>query len=177
IKNMEKAIQDGKYYLSGIDEFSIDDKEGYYIVLNNEVFAIEYDYTDGYRSYGSIYKDAEGTKVRNRFIPQLVGVINTENHDPDECIDYKGVDIINIESGEIIFRIGTDYNDSYYPIATMEYHPENLPINVERANTSVVSMNVEPCNLTDEEIDSLQCEIVNLLLKRGLKPRGAINLN
>ena len=38
----------------------------------------------------------------------------------------------NANNGEVILKFGTDYSDSYYPMAIFDYNPENMPINIEK---------------------------------------------
>ena len=49
--------------------------------------------------------------------------------------------IIDVVSGKTILEIGTDYTDSYYPLAICHYHPENMAINQQQSNVTNTSDN------------------------------------
>ena len=46
-----------------------------------------------------------------------------------------------IETGKTILEIGTDYTDSYYPMAICHYYPENMAINQQQSNVTNTSDN------------------------------------
>lgn len=140
---MENTLADGIYLLSGIDSFHYchdgwsEECEGHIIILNDEPYVVAYDHTDGYRSYGEFYKATQMDipKVKFRFPPQPVVLRNHDTKGIDELgreVDYHGTSIFDAINGKLVFEVGTDFADAYYPCATMEYHPENLTINQNR---------------------------------------------
>ena len=130
-------IENGVHYLSGISPATFstgwdEEIEGYVVQIDGQNYGIYSDPDDGYRSYGCWFPT--DIQCTNTFPPQkvLVEQIDTdwEYEDEEDCYPTKrcGLYITN-EEHELILHIGTVWYDSYYPMATFEYHPENLPIN------------------------------------------------
>lgn len=122
----------GEHLLSGVESFSVVrdyDKSisGYYLVIDDTVYAFEIDPDDGYRSYGdlSIPDNIKKEDIRNSFQPVRV-IISDEPESGKEAIMYA---IRDCSNGKVILRIGTDYTDGYYPCAIFDYYPENMVIN------------------------------------------------
>jgi len=128
-------------------------------LLDGKIYEAYYDPDDGYRSSMTalVEIDAKHAKcpIRNVFPPQPV-YVRVMNEDPHEDNKYNHFNvkekylsldisesderdgeficIYNLESEEfpesnLILKVGTNHDDSYYPYAVYEYHPENLPIN------------------------------------------------
>lgn len=133
-----KSLSNGEHFLSGVDDIQID-WEGYdekmidakVFIIDNEPYCVFTDPEDGYRSYGIIYKlNKPSSEVcHNNFPPQKVKIQTIEETNYRLNINNTTTIISNIDTNETIVKIGTDYSDTYYPIAIFEYHPENLPIN------------------------------------------------
>ena len=142
---MTTILPEGKHEFSGIEPFQYEDKygthDGYYIIIDNVVYAFEIDHDDGYRSYGDIYipEKISVHDIKNRFLAQDV-VITQHNreHTDENKLFYS---IINIVNGKTILEIGTDYTDDYYPMAICHYYPENMAINQQTSNVTNTSDN------------------------------------
>lgn len=139
-------LPEGKHELSGIEPFQYQDKygntkDGYYIIIDNVVYAFEIDPDDGYRSYGNLYipENISVNNIKNRFPPQ--DVIITQHH-REHTDGYKHFySITNAEIGKTILEIGTDYTDDFYPVAICHYYPENMAINQQLFNVLYTSDN------------------------------------
>ena len=103
---------------------------GYIFVINGITYKIHENPDDGYRSYTeiSVVTDKE-TICNNTFPPQSV-FITSENYNKYWGENDEMYTIYNMD-GEVILRFGTDRTDSYYPMAIFEFHPQNMPINME----------------------------------------------
>lgn len=87
--------------------------------LNGRVYLVQEDPDDGYRSYGYVQPLEDG-KVVNRFGPVRVDVTNN-----DGVLEFR-----DCESGLVVLSVGTDSTeDWYYPVAVLEWNPENLALN------------------------------------------------
>lgn len=145
---METRLPEGKHKFSGIEPFQYEDKysshDGYYIIIDNVVYAFEIDHDDGYRSYGDIYipEKISVYDIKNRFFAQDVVIMQHRiEHTDGNKHFYR---IINIVNGKTILEIGTDYTDYYYPMAICHYYPENMTINqplTDVVNTRDISDN------------------------------------
>lgn len=136
---MNQVISDGKHMLSGVCEVTVscgyDDEEtadGILLTIDGKNYCAYSDPDDGYRSYGCFFETDKYVQ-KNNFPPQPVIVEHWHKEEYDEdCqwyqYDAKGIDIKD-EDGNIIFTLGTDHSDAYYPVGFWHYYPENLPIN------------------------------------------------
>ena len=139
-------LPEGKHKFSGIELFNYQnrydsERDGYYIIIDNVVYAFEIDPDDGWRSYGYLYipENISVNDIKNRFPAQ--DVIITQHHREHTDGNKHFYSIINAETGKTILEIGTDYTDSYYPMAICHYYPENMAINQQHSNVSNTSDN------------------------------------
>lgn len=110
-------------FFSGFsDGPSYDDETSVLFVLNNKTYIAVEDPEDGYRSVLSYIKKTNEI-CKNKIPPHIVKCKRYEDVN-SEIISF--IDIIN---NEIVFEIGTDYNDDYYPCAILHFYPLNLSIN------------------------------------------------
>lgn len=137
---MNNIIKDGKYLLSGIGNTTL--KRGFYeesvdvnlFCLDGITYGAYINPDDGFRSYGDFMQMKDGVKCQYQFPPQEVIVTNKViTGDPTED-DWYGEDkrlivITDAINGKEILVVGTDFYDSYYPMAIFNYTPENLEIN------------------------------------------------
>jgi hypothetical protein len=131
-KNVEVNELLGKHYLSGVDfgEIKIDSSfndtaNTINFILDNEIFTVVEDPSDGYRSrMEEIFKNKNGVEVKNTFCPVEVFVVERDENDCDIF------DFYDVGSNKIILSIGTEYTDEYYPYFVSEWNPENLAINI-----------------------------------------------
>ena len=120
---MNVVIPNGTVYLSGIDKYSKESEYGHFeegvlVTINDKNYLFLCDPADGYRSYGIVREVEE--KPKFTFPPQpLIAGYERE---------FEYLVLINTK-GQVVFKVGTDYTDDYYPQAIWEYHPELLPIN------------------------------------------------
>ena len=136
---MTSRLPEGKHKFSGIEPFQYEDKygshDGYYIIIDNVVYAFEIDHDDGYRSYGDIYipEKISVYDIKNRFFAQDVVITQhrIEHADGNKHF-YSIIDIVN---GKTILEIGTDYTD-YYPMVICHYYPENMSVNQQSTNVT-----------------------------------------
>ena len=139
-------LPEGKHEFSGIEPFQYQDKygnirDGYYIIIDNVVYAFEIDHDDGWRSYGDIYipEKISVYSINNRFLAQEV--IITLHHREHTDGNKEFYTIVNAETGEVILEIGTDYSESFYPMAICHYYPENMSVNQQSSNVTDTSDN------------------------------------
>lgn len=123
---MEVIIPIGKQKLSGVESCGSSYCECYRVIVNGVVYSFEENPDDGYRSYCELFLDTTPiSQIKNRFPEQAVNIEYCDDGG-NEFYVFK-----NIDTGEVILKVGTvDYND-YYPVARFEWHPENLPINCQ----------------------------------------------
>ena len=140
---MTTLLPEGKHKFSGIESYTRPGDYwgeciGYYIIIDDTVYAFEHDPDDGYRSYGNLYiPDISANDIKNRFPAQDIIIIQ---HHREHTDGYKHFySILNAETGKAILEIGTDYTDSYYPIAICHYYPENMAINQPSSNMTDTS--------------------------------------
>lgn len=142
---MLTLLPEGKHKFSGIDPYMRPgdyscDYNGYYIVIDDTVYAFERDPDDGYRSYGYLYiPDISVNNIKNRFPAQdVIITLNYREHTDGNKQFYSITDVV---TGKVILEIGTDYTDSYYPVAICHYYPENMAINQQTSNAADTSDN------------------------------------
>lgn len=133
---MELSLEDliGDHELSGVDEssLSVEDDCGYKadvdivrFTLDNVTYKATEDPSDGYRSYLEGIEITE-EKPRNQFIPHaVIGKMKPKD-------DYQTSEIIQFfdkVTGELVFEVGTDDTEDYYPFCVMFWNPEGLAMN------------------------------------------------
>jgi hypothetical protein len=86
--------------------------------LDGVTYAAMEDPEDGYRSMlkGIVVTEQP---LLNKFPPVPVMATFTDA-DEDSILTFY-----SLETSRVLFRIGTDYTDSYYPMFIFEFHPEN----------------------------------------------------
>lgn len=138
IKDM---LPDGKYLLSGVDEYQstntlVENINGVVLILNGEKYIMAEDQCDGYRSYGVIFKD-EDVECINTFPPQEVIIESKLTEIPGDFISEVNemMTIKNPFNNEVIIELGTENMDDWYPMGIFHYYPENLPINKSKKTT------------------------------------------
>lgn len=143
---MTTILPEGKHKFSGIDQYMRPgdysyDYEGYYIVIDDTVYAFECDPDDGYRSYGNLYipKNISINDIKNRFPSQDVIITWHSRENKDGHKHFYS--IVDAETRKTILEIGTDYTDDYYPIAICHYYPENMVIKQQQSNVTNTSDN------------------------------------
>ena len=100
--------------------------EGICFILDDKKYQIYCDPSDGYRSYlTDLYTD-ESVKCSNCFKDKEVFIVDASKLQKD-C-NSEGIVILSM-TGKIIGKIITDYSDSWYPCARVEWHPKNLSDN------------------------------------------------
>lgn len=84
---------------------------------------------DGYRSYAGMLlacgelRNVSFNRINERVICRMTG-------GEGEVLEF-----LSLENNlKPIFRIGTDYSDSYYPLFTCHYLPENLSANMGKTD-------------------------------------------
>lgn len=142
MRKEEFALSEGVHMLSGIMEYQGHDddygyQEGIYLIIDGIVYDLYYNHDDGYRSYGGINPTSMSpSEIRMKFPAQRVEVRHCRDYKEDKygyCdVDYFGLTIFDATNGKEVFSAGTDYADSYYPVAHFSYHPENFSINEGR---------------------------------------------
>lgn len=132
---IKDILPDGKYLLSGVDEYQTtndfyENINGVVLILNGEKYIMAEDQSDGYRSYGILVKD-ENVECLNTFPPQEIVIESkvTKITEHFDSISNEMMTIKNPFTNEIIIELGTENMDDYYPMGVFHYHPENLPIN------------------------------------------------
>lgn len=137
----EKLFQDGIHKLSGVCRsvvitgmFEESHEEAVVLTIDGQDYIAHPDPDDGYRSYATIY--ATDKPIQRFFFPEQDVMIKNYHVDAvvdDYFYDRKDwLEILNPETNELILSVGTDYSDSYYPMAIFKYNPENLPLNAKR---------------------------------------------
>ena len=143
---MSTILPEGNHKFSGIEPFQYQDEygqnhDGYYVIIDDVVYAFEINHDDGWRSYGEIYipEKISVHDIKNRFPAQEVIIMQHHGRHIDENKQFYS--IIDVVSGKTILEIGTDYTDSYYPLAICHYYPENMAINQQQSNVTNTSDN------------------------------------
>lgn len=133
---MFDIISKGKHFLSGVSMVSFHDTmteeylDGILLTIDGINYIAYTDPNDGWRSYGC-FKETT-MKQKFTFPKQVINVEVTKENGVDESgwsIDKEFMTFTN-DNGDIILKIGTDYTDTWYPMAISEYYPQNLPINI-----------------------------------------------
>ena len=143
---MTTLLPEGKHKFSGIEPYTrpgdyCRDYEGYYIIIDNAVYAFECDPDDGWRSYGNLYipKNISVNDIKNRFPAQDVIITLTHREYTDNNKQFYT--ITDAITGKAILEIGTDYTEDFYPMAICHYYPENMAINQQTSNAVNTSGN------------------------------------
>lgn len=132
----------GVHYLSGVgfgtihDEWNDEDIDVDLFCIDGVTYGAYVDPDDGYRSYGHI--GVSNLECQYTFEPQKVIVDIVEEREVDETWggyirDVRMVIIKDAILNKEVLRVGTDYADSYYPMAIFDYQPMNLYSNVARS--------------------------------------------
>lgn len=133
---MELKDLEGKHVLSGIDRIrgyvvsfgSTEEVDGIRFCLDDVNYECLENPDDGYRSY---LNGLEVTSEPCRYRFPGTEVLCSMSEDGEDILEVR-----EAKTGKIVLRIGTDNDDSYYPVCRMEYYPQNLPCNagVEEGN-------------------------------------------
>lgn len=123
----------GLHKLLAVDSYrrtdGCDTYDGYYVVIDGVVYAFEYDHCDGYRSYGDVkVVDIPLEVIKNHFPAQDVFIM-LKDKGPEDYNDEQYYSILDAHTAKPVLEIGTDFTDSYYPMAIFHYNPENMAIN------------------------------------------------
>jgi len=119
------------YKFSGIERgFEPPGSNSFSFILNDLVYTAVEDPEDGYRSSMKkiIVSNASTVTVSNKF-------------EPVEVFASMGggvLELTDIQNGETILRVGTDYEDDYYPVFVAEFMPGKMTCNSKGANMSGV---------------------------------------
>lgn len=132
----EKFI--GLHKLSGVEYGSIENDDKYYsdssnvmyFILDGVTYAAIEDPTDGYRSCMKDIVVSEH-KVTNRFKAQRVLGIQREK---DSGWRQDVIDMYDVVTGKRVLSFGTGDADDYYPFFVCEFTPENMVINIGKAD-------------------------------------------
>ena len=117
----------GHHKLSGVDfgkvEFMnafdrMEDANAISFVLDEKTYTAVEDPDDGYRSSMDRLFQTDA-KLKNTFKPIDVLAVNHE-----ELLNF-----FDINNGKLVLSIGTNYDDTYYPVFVAEFIPENMSIN------------------------------------------------
>lgn len=122
----------GKHVLSGVDRIRVyivsygspEEVDGIRFYLDDVNYECLENPDDGYRSYLNDLK-VTSEPCRYRFPGTEVLCSMSENSLWDEDI----LEVRETKTGKIVLRIGTDYEDYYYPVCIMQYFPQALPCN------------------------------------------------
>lgn len=127
----------GNKKLSGICYHIRDDEDdgGIAFILDGVTYYIGTDPNDGYRSMCTEMIIDNNIKVDYKFPSQDV-IVTTLDED-----DGLYLLILNSTSGATILKVGTNYSDSYYPSAIIEYYPDNLPVNIDMLQELLKKLN------------------------------------
>ena len=90
--------------------------------LDGKVYTAVEDPNDGYRSnMGGLYESEE--HMRNVFPPCRVLARKSENqkYQVDDTLE-----LIDVVTGKVVLRVGTDNTDDYYPYFVAEWNPQNM---------------------------------------------------
>lgn len=130
MNEFDNIISEGWHELSGFCEVRTkiyewgEEVDGLVIRVDGKNYLCYEDPSDGYRSYSCF--DVTDKECTNTFPPQrlMVKLYAYDKHGQDEA----GIAFYNSDL-DLVLRVGTDRYDGYYPVAVLEWHPENLPIN------------------------------------------------
>ena|SRR5690554_4167382 len=96
-------------------------------VLDGKTYKATEDPDDGYRSYLAEIEVTD-EKVTNNFPPQkVVGTMKVAG-----WYEHDTILFIDIVTGKVVLKVGTDDVSDYYPYCVLRWHPENLAINIGR---------------------------------------------
>ena len=126
----------GKHVLTAVSRDEIEFKDccgdletaqRFSFILDDITYTAIEDPQDGYRScMDKIF--ISNIKLRNKFIGvKVVGRYLDKNDDQSSNI----LELIDIENGEVILRVGTNNTSDYYPYFVNEWMPEKMNINIK----------------------------------------------
>lgn len=112
------------------------DASGVMFTLDNRTYLIFEDPSDGYRSSagpilsfdGDVYS-LGGNDNHPIYINEPVicrHAVSGEYGSTDDILE-----LISVETGNVVFRVGTFNTDDYYPSFKCEWSPENLSVNAK----------------------------------------------
>lgn len=101
--------------------------------INNVVFALLLDPSDGYRSYSSWALVLPNTALKTR-IPRVPVVFKPSNTNTrgsnisssDASYSDSLVDAISVDTNQVLLKMGTDHSDEYYPSAEFDCYVQNM---------------------------------------------------
>lgn len=132
---MQLSDLKGRHVLSGVD-FSEEEFKDYCGDLENSnvcrfrldgvVYSAVEDPVDGYRSCMRDLFVSESGQMKNTFPDhEVVGrYIDKDGYDQCDILE-----LIDVETGNVVLRIGTESTDDYYPYFVAEFVPESLSVN------------------------------------------------
>lgn len=133
-------------------------------VLDGTTYMVLEDPDDGYRSYASNDIQVTEEHCTCRF-PEIK--VNVEYKSEQKAyIDgesFAGLIFKDVENGEVILELGTDWWDAYYPVCVFRWTPENIHLNDSDriATTSIVKIvydDADPTKYTFHEVEELKNE-------------------
>ncbi len=126
--NLESLV--GQHEFSGIDFLQSADKTFYgdlteivNFVLDGVTYTATEDPSDGYRSYLDSLVISDYKPV-NTFPPCVVNAVMNSDHEDNVILDF-----IDVTTGKIVFSLGTDYSDDYYPRFVANFDPTAMVVN------------------------------------------------
>lgn len=93
--------------------------------LDGKVYAAVEDPDDGYRSRMDKFYVSE-TNMNNVFAPCKVLARMSSD---DQYQKNDTLELIDVVTGRIVLRAGTDNTDDYYPYFVSEWNPQNMAVN------------------------------------------------
>ena len=109
----------GEHVLTGVEEFYSNDSNEFCLVLDGIVFSFLEDPDDGYRSLlGEVLIGRR--EIKNTFDPVKVSVIKNPDEDSETILGLVG------DRYKVLFEVGTNYSDDYYPCFVSSFSPEIL---------------------------------------------------
>lgn len=96
--------------------------------INNVVFALLLDPSDGYRSYSTLALVLPNTALQTRIphVPVLFKPAEKSSYDSDISISNSLIDAVSVDTNQVLLKMGTDYTDDYYPSATFDCSVRNM---------------------------------------------------
>lgn len=107
-----------------IDHYGPDSAVHFNFVLDGITYTAIEDASDGYRSSMSDIKVSD-YKLLNTF-PPIEVMCSMASHPEHAMYVLNGHDVKN---GKLVFQVGTDYSDDYYPVYIATFSPENMSAN------------------------------------------------
>ena len=107
------------------------DANGVLFGLDNMVYLVFEDENDGYRSCAGPLLSFEGAayELGGSYHEYLREAVVCSHGTRCEYGEADTLEVRSKETGDLIFRVGTDNTDDYYPSFVVEWRPENLSAN------------------------------------------------